>query len=187
LGGAAVRIEWESGSLYVDPFALKPKKNRPADLVLVTNPRLGHLSPEDLALVVRDGTVVAGPVDALELLPTGARGLAPGDTLELPGVEVRAVPARNRDLSFFPASRGWLGYVIRAGGRTYSHAGATDRIPEMASIRADVAFLPVTGGYVMDHVEAASAADDVGATVRVPLLLVGDRYRRIEGFVTSEA
>ncbi|MHC4471386.1 MAG: MBL fold metallo-hydrolase, partial [Planctomycetota bacterium] len=168
-------------------FRLKPKKTAPADLVLVTNPRLGHLSPEDLALVCREGTVVAGPEGALDRLPAGARGLAPGDTLDLPGVEVRAVPAYNRELRFFPKEKGWLGYVIRAGERTYYHAGATDRIPEMRSIRADVAFLPVTGGYVMDGAEALRAADDVGATVRVALLLVGDRYRRIAGFVSSEA
>lgn len=42
LGAATVRIEWESGVLYIDPVALKPKKTRPGDLVLITNPRLGH-------------------------------------------------------------------------------------------------------------------------------------------------
>ena len=113
--------------------------------------------------------------------------LGPGGTLELPGVTVRAVPAYNLDRSFFPRERGWLGYVIRAGGRTYYHAGATDRIPEMQEIRAEVAFLPVTSGYAMDETAARRAAEDVGAVARVGLLLVGDRFRKLDGFVIGEA
>jgi hypothetical protein len=38
------------------------------------------------------------------------------------------------------------------------HAGDTDAIPEMATVRADVALLPVSGTYVMTVEEAAQAA-----------------------------
>ena len=127
------------------------------------------------------------PEEALALLPSGGVTLRPGGALELPGVTVEAVPAYNLERSFFPRERGWLGYVIRAGGRTYYHAGATDRIPEMREIRADVAFLPVSDGYAMDEAAAREAAADVGAATRVALLLVGDRFRKLEGFVTGEA
>ena len=78
-------------------------------------------------------------------------------------------------------------YLIEAEGVRYYHAGATDRLPEMDAFRADVAFLPVTGGYVMDEGEANAVAEAVGATERVALFLVGDRFRRLAGFVSPTA
>ena len=98
LGHFAVVIEHSAGRIYVDPYELREKRAAPADLVLVTNPRLGHLSPEDIALVCTPETFVAGPVDALPLLPEGARGLRAGETFEAAGATVRAVPAGNREI-----------------------------------------------------------------------------------------
>ena len=53
LGHSTVRIEWDEGSLVIDPFELREKRARPADLILITNPRLGHFSPEVKTLVGR--------------------------------------------------------------------------------------------------------------------------------------
>ena len=61
-------------------------------------------------------------------------------------------------------------------------AVATDRLPEMAGRRADVVFLPVAGGDVMDEAGANGVAEAVGARQRVALFLVGDRFRRLDGF-----
>ena len=55
-----------------------------------------------------------------------------------------------------------------AGQRIY-HAGDTDRIPEMQSIKTDVALLPVSGTYVMTAEEAAAAALDLKAKVVIPM------------------
>jgi L-ascorbate metabolism protein UlaG (beta-lactamase superfamily) len=179
-----VSIEWEGGLLYVDPFELQPKKSPPADLVLLTNPRLGHASPEDVALVSGPETEVWGPADALSALGIGGRALRPGDEAEYRGLRVLAVPAGSPERSFYPLSAGWLGYVLGAGGRTLYHAGATEVVPE--GIRADVAFLPASEPYTMDAAAAADAADRIGARERVALLVVGDRYRPLPGFTTKE-
>lgn len=186
LGGFTVLVEAEGLVVYVDPWHLKEEKVPAADLVLLTNPRIGHTSPEDVALVQRPDTVVAGPADAVAKIPGGGRALAPGDGLSLGGLRVRAVPAANRELDFFPRSAGWLGYVLTGGGGTLYHAGATDRIPEMAEIEADVAFVPVSGRYLMGEEEARAAADDTGAKTRVALFLVGDRYRPYAGFSLAD-
>lgn len=184
-GHFAVRIEWGAGVLYVDPFKLRKKRADEADLVLLTNPRVGHLSPEDIDIVRGERTVVAGPVDCVRELGEPSRALGPGDSLELPGLRVLAVPAYNRELGFFPRARSWLGYVLEVEGETFYHAGATDRIPEMQGIQADVAFLPVSGRYVMDGAEAALAGKDVGARNCVGTYLAGDRYIEVLGFVTK--
>lgn len=186
LGGFTLLVESDGVVAYVDPWHLKEEKVPPADLVLLTNPRVGHTSPEDVALVAREETVVAGPADAVAKLPGGGRAVVPGDEVVLGDLRVRAVPAANRELGFFPRSAGWLGFILSGGGRTLYHAGATDRLPEMRSIRADVAFVPVSGRYLMGESEARAAADDTGATTRVALFLVGDRYRPYEGFSLSD-
>ena len=63
LGHASARIECGAAVIYVDPFDLKPDKNPPADLILLTNPKPGHTSPEDVAMLSTERTVVAGPRD----------------------------------------------------------------------------------------------------------------------------
>lgn len=186
-GHFAVRINWSFGVLYIDPFQLREKRADVADLVLLTNPRVGHLSPEDIELVSGPETLLAGPADCMREVTGGGRALVPEDTLELPGLKVRAVPAYNTGKSFFPESRAWVGYVIEADGVVFYHAGATDRIPEMSGIRADVAFLPVSGRYVMDADEAVRSGAEVGARSCVGTYVAGDRYFAVEGFVTRSA
>ncbi|MEM4170038.1 MAG: MBL fold metallo-hydrolase, partial [Thermoproteota archaeon] len=69
------------------------------------------------------------------------------------------------------------------------HAGDTDRIPEMASIKPDVSLLPVGGTYTMSVEEAAQAAKDIGVGIFVPMhygSIVGgkadaERFRSIVG------
>ena len=80
--------------------------------------------------------------------------------------EVRAVPAYTLRTDFFPRSRGWLGYVVTVGDRTLYHAGATDRIPEMDGIRAETAFLPVSGRFVMGPDEAREAGFAVASVMQ---------------------
>jgi L-ascorbate metabolism protein UlaG (beta-lactamase superfamily) len=87
--------------------------------------------------------------------------------------------------SFFPRARNWLGFLISDGVETAYHAGATDHIPEMADLKADVAFLPVSGRYVMGPESATRAADQIGAKVRVGTLVAGDRYVPVPGFSAS--
>ncbi|MEN8149642.1 MAG: hypothetical protein ABFS86_07450, partial [Planctomycetota bacterium] len=62
-------------------------------------------------------------------------------------------------------------------------AGMTDQVTP--GLTADAAFLPISGRYVMDLDAARRAGEALGAKHLLPLLVVGDRYYRTEGFVTS--
>ncbi len=176
LGHYGVLVEAGGSRVYVDPFLLKPKTSPPADVVLIGCARAPMLSPVDVAFVRTPATRVFGPPEVAAEIP-GTEVLAPGDVVRLPGLSVAAVPAHTERTSFFPRERGGLGFVLEAEGWRLYHAGATDPLPEMEGIRADVAFLPVSGRFVMDAAEAARAADLVGAAARHPLLLSGDRFR----------
>ena len=83
-----------------------------------------------------------------EKLP-GVQVLRAGESCEVAGVQITAVPAYNTDKKFHPRETGKVGFVFTVAGVTYYHAGDTDHIPEMAGLAPDVALLPVSGTYVM--------------------------------------
>jgi len=184
LGHSAARLEWGDVVAYVDPVDLKAKKNPPADLILLTNPKPGHTSPEDVAMLATDETVLAGPPDALAASGLSGRALAAGDSIEFAGATIVAVAAGTLGTEFFPTGAGWVGYLIRTAETTLYVAGMTDHLPEVPEIRADVAFLPISGRYVMDVDMAREVGETIGAKTLLPLLVQGDRFFRTPGFTT---
>jgi L-ascorbate metabolism protein UlaG (beta-lactamase superfamily) len=106
------------------------------------------------------------------------RPLEPGQAVTVREVVVEGVAAYNRGKPFHPPSGGGLGFVITTGGRRIYFAGDTDLIPEMATVRADVALLPVSGTYVMSAEDAAEAVRRIRPAVTVPMhygTIVGTR------------
>jgi L-ascorbate metabolism protein UlaG (beta-lactamase superfamily) len=183
LGHAGFRLRLAGKTIYVDPY--RAPDGPPADVILITHDHFDHLSPDDLERVSQDTTQIVGPATVTEQLSGRISRIAPGDTLELVGLDVTAVAAYNTnklnsdgDL-FHPREAGGVGYVLNAGGRRFYHAGDTDVIPEMdQAAGVDVAFLPVSGTYVMTAVEAAEAARRIEPQVAIPMhwgTVVGSR------------
>ncbi len=181
LGHSAALLEMAGQTICIDPFLLKEKGAESADVILVSNPRPGFCSLEDIELIRRKDTVVAGPREVADEVG-GGLALEPGDVYTLGGLEIRVVPAYTVRSGFFPREKGWLGWVLFDGQVRVYHAGATDLIPEMAEIHADLAFLPVSGRYVMGPADARRAAERVGAETRVGTIVAGDRFVPVPGF-----
>ena len=82
-----------------------------------------------------------------------------------------------------------VGYLVTLDGVRFYHAGDCDGMEEMKSLDADVAFLPVSGTYVMTAEEAAAAAEGMKAKVVVPMhigTIIGtmadaERFRKLVG------
>ncbi|MBP5295601.1 MAG: MBL fold metallo-hydrolase, partial [Lachnospiraceae bacterium] len=94
--------------------------------------------------------------------------LTAGDSVSFYGVQTDAVPAYNIGKKFHPKENGWLGYVVTMDGVRYYVAGDTDVTPELLSVKADVALLPVGGTYTMTAEEAAEAALRMDIRTAVP-------------------
>ena len=174
LGHDGFRID-ASKTVYVDPFQIEGGPT--ADLVLVTHAHFDHCSPEDVAKVADDRTVIVTEKDSAATLSGNVRITAPGQDLEAAGIRVEAVAAYNIGKQFHPRENGWLGFVIDIDGVRIYHAGDTDVIPEMKDIETDIALLPVSGTYVMTAEEAVAAALAIGPKIAVPMhygAIVGD-------------
>jgi L-ascorbate metabolism protein UlaG (beta-lactamase superfamily) len=171
LGHSSFRLDGPP-TIYIDPWQL-PADSPPADLILVTHEHHDHCSPEDVAAVRREGTIVVANPSAAKKLGGAVTVLRPGERTQAAGVEIEAVPAYNVDKRFHPYQAQHVGFVVDVDGVRLYHAGDTDHIPEMADIECDVALLPVSGTYVMTADEAVAAARDIQPQVAVPMHYAG--------------
>lgn len=173
LGHASFRITRGGVTLYFDPWKLTAEPHD-ADLVLISHPHFDHLNPADVAKVAKPETIIVTVADAIPKLeqakvPGTLRVVKPGDRLSLKGVQIEAVPAYNTNKAFHTKEAGWVGFIVTVEGTRVYHAGDTDFIPEMRTIQADLALLPVSGIYVMTAEEAAQAAQAIRPKVAVPM------------------
>jgi len=175
LGHSSLMLQWQGKVIHVDPwskqaeYAALPK----ADLVLVTHEHYDHLDASAVQTISKPGTVVASSLKASSALK-GAVALRNGESKELAGIRVDAVPAYNRahmrsgSEPFHPRGQG-NGYVLHFGATRVYIAGDTEDIPEMAALKGvDVAFLPVNLPYTMDIDMLVHAAELLRPKVLYP-------------------
>ena len=174
LGHAGFRLKTSAGWIYIDPY--RAGDGPPADAILVTHGHFDHFSRDDVLALAGERTICIAPPAVTEQLKGRTYSIAPEETVEIGGVEVQAVAAYNTNKldsegrPFHGREAGWVGYVIRDGGRRIYHSGDTDVIPEMdEAAGVDVALLPVSGTYVMTALEAAEAARRIDPGVAVPM------------------
>lgn len=176
-GHDSFRIEDGGKQLYIDPWEM-PAGLPKADVIFVTHDHYDHYSQPDVEALSRPGTRVVAPPDTAAKVGDAAVAVRPGESIDVEGLKVTAVPAYNVGKKFHPKHSGWVGYVITLsdGTRVY-HAGDADHVPEMDSLEVDVALLPVSGTYVMTAEEAIAAANAMKPEVAIPMhygTIVGD-------------
>jgi L-ascorbate metabolism protein UlaG (beta-lactamase superfamily) len=161
-------------AIFIDPWRV-PSRAGHADLILVTHPHPDHYDRASIERLRKKETVIVLPRAGAE---SGQIGIAAGESLQVGGFAVTAVPAYNVTRRFHPRSRGWLGYLVDVDGVRIYHAGDTDLVPEMKDLRPDIALLPVGGLFAMDGRAAAEAAGVLKASLCIPMhfgLLLGGR------------
>lgn len=160
---------WLEGSidLCIDPFQIST--TRAADLILITHEHFDHCSPDDVAKIQRKETTIVTDALSAKKLKGDVRVVSPGSKLQVKGVDLEVGPAYNTNKDFHPKKAAMLSFVVTLDGVRYYHAGDTDFIPEMKEISVDVAFLPVSGTYVMTAEEAVLAARAIKPKLAIPM------------------
>ncbi|HEY9491591.1 MAG TPA: MBL fold metallo-hydrolase, partial [Nitrososphaeraceae archaeon] len=74
---------------------------------------------------------------------------------------VEIVPAYNVNKKFHPKDDNKVGFIFVLSKQRIYHTGDTDIISEMKSTTPDIAFVPVSGTYVMTAEEAAQAVNEI--------------------------
>jgi L-ascorbate metabolism protein UlaG (beta-lactamase superfamily) len=154
------------GNIYIDPLNIQGSPNN-AGLLLITHPHFDHLSVGDIKKVINKDTRVICPDDCYKVLEENGISLKRGAGGT--GIKVETFPAYNIDKDFHKREKNWVGYIIEAGGVRYAVCGDTDFTPELAQIKCDVLFIPMSGKYTMNAAEAAECANAVRPKLAVPV------------------
>ncbi len=166
LGHDVFKISSGPTVIYTDPFRLQEGADK-ADVVLITHDHFDHLSPDDVAKIVKADTVIVAPQSVANKLKGNVEVVRPGSRLEVKGIPIEVTWAYNVNKfrspgePFHPKSTDFVGYIFTANGERIYLAGDTDLIPEMNGIDVDIALIPVSGTYVMTADEAVEAANNV--------------------------
>jgi L-ascorbate metabolism protein UlaG (beta-lactamase superfamily) len=161
-------------TIYVDPWKLKSHQPA-ADIILVTHEHFDHFSKEDVDKLRKPDTVVVTTPAVAAQLSGAVHAVQPGDKLTVKGVAIEVVPAYNVNKfrapgqPFHPKEDAKVGFVFTVDGARIYHTGDSDLIPEMASVQADIALIPVSGTYVMTADEAVEAARLIKPKVAIPM------------------
>jgi L-ascorbate metabolism protein UlaG (beta-lactamase superfamily) len=173
LNHACIKIK-DSKIIYFDPYEIK--EDEKADVILITHEHFDHCSVKDIKKVASSKTIIVASkqcekeIEKLRKEVKDVRYLKPYEKVEIEGLTVEGVPAYNTNKPFHPKRDEKLGYVVTIDGKIIYHAGDTDFIPEMKDLKnIDIAFLPVSGTYVMTAEEAAKAADVIKPKVAIPI------------------
>ena len=169
----SIRIKTASGVVYIDPFKMNIEPHD-ADYILITHDHYDHFSPEDIAKVKKEGTVLVVPEKMFAKAEKQSgiseiETVTPGIYKELGNLEIETVPAYNILKPFHPKASGWVGYIVKTDDKRIYIAGDTDATKEAKEVKCDIALVPIGGTYTMDAKKAAEFINEIRPDIAIPV------------------
>jgi L-ascorbate metabolism protein UlaG (beta-lactamase superfamily) len=178
LGHSAFRIRILNKNImiYIDPYNIG-SNNPLANYIFITHPHFDHFSPQDIKKIYDERTKFILPKELYHHYQQSI-ALSPPSSYDFVHFGCDAVEAYNRNKSYHPKEKNWMGYILKINGLSIYHAGDTDLIPEMSIARGcDYALLPIGGNYTMNVEEACDACNLLKPRYAVPMhygTIIGD-------------
>jgi len=182
LGHATVQLTGGGADVLIDPFLTgNPKAAASADdlnpnVILLTHGHADHLG-DTVALAKRTGAQVVAIVElAGEIEGEGVENVSNpnlGGTVKFDWGWVKLVPAWHTSTTPKGTVNTPAGMLINFAGKTIYHLGDTALFSDLKLVAGrgdpiDVALMCIGGHYTMDRIDAAVAAEFVGATTVIP-------------------
>ena len=171
---SSIRIKGNSTTIYIDPFKIR-EEFRDADYIFITHQHYDHFSIEDILKVATKDTILVVPEsmvhDAKEIERRVKEivTVRPGDSKEIAGLSVEAIPAYNNIKPFHPKRAEWVGYILTVDGKRIYIAGDTGLTKESKLVKCDIALVPIGGTYTMDARRAADLINIIKPEVVIPI------------------
>lgn len=190
LGHAGFIIEFAEKKLRIalDPYDINGED--PVDYIFVSHQHYDHCDPSSIRKLLKASSKIIAPVccqDELSEFGNQVEFLVDKDKHKHKQLTYWALPAYNTNKYrtpnevFHPVEMGGVGFVVEVDKFRFYHAGDTDHIPEMALLKKlSVAFLPISGTFVMTVEEAVEAAK-----VLDPKLVIPMHFGKILGSVSD--
>jgi L-ascorbate metabolism protein UlaG (beta-lactamase superfamily) len=145
LGHASVLFAWNNLTIYVDPYSKAHDFSgmEKADIILISHQDDDHFDSKAIGQLKTDSTLIIYTSTCKKTGIYSGRDtvMANGDSINLMGIGVKAVPAYNIVKSKHVKGVG-NGYILTFGDIRIYIAGDTEVIPEMESIKnINIAFL----------------------------------------------
>lgn len=170
---SSIRLEG-SKTVYFDPFQIT-EETHDADFIFITHEHFDHFSPDDIAKVANENTVMVSPLSMKE---AAEKVKSVGDKIstdvelsrkiDLNGVMFRAVRSYNVGKPFHQKESNWVGYKVYLDGETFFVTGDTDANEENLQVYCDVLLVPCGGKYTFDAAEAAAFAAKIKPRKAIP-------------------
>ncbi len=160
-------------TIYIDPYQIDLPLHD-ADLILCTHSHYDHFSPEDIKSVANESTIIIttedckSDIDKIGFIEENIYYTKPYEEFEFENIKIQTIPAYNKNKTFHPKEKNWVGYIIEINQTKYYIAGDTDNTKEASDVECDVAFLPVGGTYTMNYIEAADLARKIAPKYAIP-------------------
>lgn len=189
---AAMVIEWNGKTIYIDPYggAKRFDDFDSPDLVLITDIHGDHFNPATLKELNMVNTELVAPHAIMNRLGgltfSHIYNLANGGSMKWESLKITAVPMYNlpEGNPRHPKGRG-NGYILKLDDIQIYISGDTDDIGEMRKLKKiDVAFICMNPPFTMNVEKAASAVLDFQPAVVYPFhyRMNGGKFSDLEKF-----
>ncbi|MGB5817954.1 MAG: MBL fold metallo-hydrolase [Saonia sp.] len=175
---SSFQIKTQEKVLYIDPVAIESSEK--ADFIFLTHAHPDHFSIPDIGKLIKPETIIVCPkgvAKKLSKFTNEIKIVTPGDIIQFENIVCEATYAYNTKSVFLwikahPKSSDNVGYVITLDKNIQIyHAGDTDYVPELSSIKnIDIAMVPIGGdNLTMNIEEAAKIINDIQPELVIPM------------------
>lgn len=196
LGHDGFRVDFvkQKLSFVFDPYDLTGE-NEPVDFIFISHPHFDHCDVSSIRKLLKPDTRLIAPECCVNELQEFAKQLdlyRGNDKVTTNLLIYWAIPAYNINKFrtptevFHPQALGGVGFVVeipikQSKNIRFYHAGDTDLVPEMEKVKKiNVAFLPISGTFVMTLEEAIKATQLIEPDLAIPM-----HYGKILGSVAD--